>query len=184
MPFRALLFDLGIDNLPNLLVYTIHNNSNQRSFDLKERTKEPTGLIVHCSDSTYGDIELFRQWHLGNGWDDIGYNWVITNGVFKNRSRYNKERDGILQTGRDTKYIGAHAKGYNESHLGICLTGRWHFTWAQFAALFHHIRRIKEDYIPTLTADDIIGHYEVNQHGKTCPNIDMVSLRGYVSKII
>ena len=97
------------------------------------RKEEPTGLIIHCSDSNYGTTELFKQWHLDNGWDDIGYNWVITNGIFKNRSRYKNDRDGIIQPGRDTKYIAAHAKGYNESHLSICLVGRFHFTWKQFA---------------------------------------------------
>ena len=148
------------------------------------RENDPAGLILHCSDTTYGEVELFREWHLAHGWDDIGYNWVITNGVYKNRSRYKKDRDGILQVGRDTKYIGAHAKGYNESHLGICLTGRWHFTWAQFTTLFDKIKKIKEEYIPTLTADDILGHYEVDTKGKTCPNIDMDSLRGYISFFI
>jgi len=151
---------------------------------MQERRNAPTGVIIHCSDSSYGDVELFRQWHLDNGWDDIGYNWVITNGVFKNRSRYKKERDGLLQVGRDIRYLGAHAKGYNESHLGICLTGRWHFTWAQFATLFHQLRRIKEEYMPDLRVDDILGHYEVDTKGKTCPNIDMDSFRGYMKGIL
>lgn len=151
---------------------------------MQERKNNPTGLIIHCSDSIYGDIELFRKWHLDNGWDDIGYNWVITNGVIKQKSQYKKEKDGILQVGRDTKFIGAHAKGYNESHLSICLAGRWHFTWAQFAVLFEQIKQIKADYIPPLKVEDIIGHYEVDTQGKTCPNIDMGSLRGYLQKIL
>jgi len=150
---------------------------------MKLRQEAPVGVMVHCSDSNYGDVATFREWHLANGWDDIGYNWVITNGVFRPRSKYKKERDGVIQEGRDPKYAGAHAKGYNESHLSICLTGRWHFTWAQFEALFRQIARIRTEYIPDLTAEDVLGHYEVS-HEKTCPNIDMPSLREHLAKLL
>jgi N-acetylmuramoyl-L-alanine amidase len=149
---------------------------------MEKRKNNPIGVIIHCSDSLFGDVETFRKWHLDNGWDDVGYNWIITNGVLQHGSEYIKEHDGIIQPGRSFEYIGAHAKGYNESHLSICLTGRWHFTWRQFAAMFEQLKRIKQEHVPTLTIENIIGHYEVNQRGKTCPNIDMGSMREYLVK--
>lgn len=151
---------------------------------MEKRKQEPIGVIIHCSDSLYGDVETFRKWHLENGWNDVGYNWIITNGIFRQNSKYKKANDGFIQPGRSVEFIGAHAKGYNESHLSICLAGRWHFTWQQFASLFAQIKQIKEEYIPTLTVENILGHYEVDQHGKTCPNIDMDSMRGYLRGMI
>ena len=97
---------------------------------MNKRSKNPTGLIIHCSDSVQGDVDLINKWHKERGWDTIGYNWVLLNGQ-RLAYKYKPEDDGILEWGRDASYIGAHAEGYNESHLSICLIGKYHFTWKQ-----------------------------------------------------
>lgn len=131
-------------------------------------------LVVHCSDSEFGDAETIRQWHtdpkpLGRGWGDIGYHYVILNGRRKSRGRYRKEDDGRIEVGRPLSRPGAHCRGHNKSSVGVCLIGRHHFTAKQLLeALPGIIREIG------LTAHHIIvkGHYEYDS-GKTCPNIDM-----------
>jgi len=150
---------------------------------MKKRKKNPTGIMIHCSDSSHGDKDLIKKWHTsGNGWEDIGYNWIITNGC-RLAHKYKKENDGIIEKGRDVKYAGAHARGYNESHLGICLVGSHHFTPKQFESLFELLRKLQTSnlvdyFIPgcKIRNKNILGHYEVNKN-KTCPNIDMEWLR-------
>ncbi len=71
-------------------------------------------IIVHRSatprnkDFTAEDI---RDWHVkGNGWDDIGYHYVV-------------RLDGRIEYGRMVDKYGAHAKGHNYDSIGICYIG-------------------------------------------------------------
>lgn len=89
----------------------------------------PTEIVLHHSASNRESVDAaeIRQWHLERGFEDIGYHWVIT-------------RKGLIQTGRDRKYKGAHCKaaGKNTSAYGICLVGdstKKVFTDAQIQAL-------------------------------------------------
>lgn len=72
-----------------------------------------TELIVHCSatpegkDYTVADID---KWHRANGWNGIGYHYVIY-------------RDGAVAKGRDESVIGAHCTGHNSNSIGICYIG-------------------------------------------------------------
>lgn len=45
-----------------------------------------------------------------NGWDDIGYNFIIG-------------EDGNVYEGRGWKYLGTHAPAYNGQSIGICVIG-------------------------------------------------------------
>ena len=71
-------------------------------------------IIVHCSATKEGqefDVEDIRRWHVdGNGWKDVGYHYVI-------------KLDGQIQFGRPLERAGAHAKGHNETSIGICYIG-------------------------------------------------------------
>lgn len=150
---------------------------------MKERGKDLIGIVLHCSMSEFGDSELIKDWHLKRGFDDIGYNFVICNGFLNPRSKYNKDFDGLIQIGRDRNYIGAHCKGYNESHYGICLIGNKKFTFNQIMASFKLIKQLTTsneiDYFiegKILTDNQVAGHYEFNRK-KTCPNINMDDYR-------
>lgn len=123
-------------------------------------------LVIHCSDSPdsrdIGAAEI-REWHVNErGFYDIGYHRVI-------------RRNGVAEMGRADARIGAHCRGHNLYSIGICLVGRTAFTSEQMATLVTMCR----DYMATygLKPDQVFGHYELDQHGKTCPNFDVSVLR-------
>lgn len=77
-------------------------------------------IILHCSATRPGwmatagiDAQLaeIRLWHMrDNGWNSIGYHWLIG-------------RDGSIRPGRRETEIGAHVAGHNLGSIGICLIG-------------------------------------------------------------
>lgn len=73
-----------------------------------------TEIILHCSATPDGKdftVEQIRDWHVnGNGWQDIGYHFVIY-------------RDGSVHVGRPLALAGAHCKGHNAFSIGICYIG-------------------------------------------------------------
>ena len=87
-------------------------------------------VIIHCSDSRYGNAALITKWHLERGFNTIGYHYVILNGLLDS-DKFHRHFDGYIETGRplDDDHIidldekGAHVRGYNRS-VGICLIGR------------------------------------------------------------
>ena len=68
------------------------------------------GIVVHHSKS--GDISAttIGRWHTERGWSKIGYHFVI-------------RQSGLVEQGRNLNEQGAHTKGRNKTHIGICLTG-------------------------------------------------------------
>jgi len=149
--------------------------------------KKITNIIIHCSDSEFGSASEIRRWHLANKWDDIGYHFVICNGnilstVTWRKGLYLPMMDGALEIGRYLdgdnlvagNEVGAHALGYNESSVGICLIGKNKFSANQFATL----TILLDDLLPRfgLTIDNVKGHYEVSAN-RTCPNFDMAKFR-------
>lgn len=73
-----------------------------------------TKIILHCSATPEGKdytVAQIRDWHVrGNGWNDIGYHYVIY-------------RDGTIHKGRPVEQAGAHTKGHNANSIGICYIG-------------------------------------------------------------
>lgn len=73
-----------------------------------------TKIILHCSATPEGkdySVAQIRDWHVrGNGWNDIGYHYVIY-------------RDGTIHKGRPVEQAGAHTKGHNANSIGICYIG-------------------------------------------------------------
>lgn len=109
-------------------------------------------VVVHCSDTPNGrhhTAEEIHQWHLANGWDGIGYHYVI-------------QLDGTVEAGRPHYWKGSHCRGMNDN-IGICLIGRDKFTKQQEVALWTLLDKLEAE--PT-------GHY-IYDSGKTCPNFDV-----------
>ena len=132
-------------------------------------------LIVHCSDSRWGDAEVIDQWHKERGWTGCGYHVVINNGHRKNSTNYDANADGLLQMGRPLEKIGAHCRGHNKSSLGICLIGIDYFTPNQYYKL-RQLIDVWRDYYKV--SDGMIrGHrdFQATSGGKkkTCPNFDV-----------
>jgi N-acetylmuramoyl-L-alanine amidase len=124
------------------------------------------GVVVHCSDSSFGNAQIIEDWHKQRGWSDIGYHLVILNGQVENNT-YLDFMDGELEMGRDWDIAGAHAKGYN-NYLGICLIGVNSFTSLQFEMLAKVLKHLMKKF--DFSLEDILFHYEVSS--KTCPNFD------------
>ncbi|QZE15262.1 N-acetylmuramoyl-L-alanine amidase [Halosquirtibacter laminarini] len=117
-------------------------------------------IILHCSDSDlsqHDNVETIRSWHLARGWKDIGYHFVIT-------------KEGRIRWGRALGMYGAHCSGNNKDSIGICLTGRHHFSKAQFNSLRMLLIKLMRDY--QLPKTKIYGHNHFNKY-KSCPNFDV-----------
>ena len=70
-------------------------------------------LIVHHSGMDHGEdpVAEIRKLHVEtNGWDDIGYHFIIL-------------EDGTTVDGRPTDSVGAHCLGYNAVSFGVCIAG-------------------------------------------------------------
>lgn len=80
-----------------------------------------THLIIHHSAGTNfsndwaGVVAAYFDYHVNsNGWQDIGYNWLI-------------DPNGVLYEGRGggDNIQGAHMCGYNKNSMGICMLGNF-----------------------------------------------------------
>lgn len=133
-------------------------------------------IIIHCSDSPFGDALTIDQWHRKRGFDCIGYHFVILNGFPKNlQTSRIPFLDGSIESGRDINLPGAHVRGHNETSIGVCLIGQnGDFTSSQMAALKKILWCLKTNY--SIPVSRILGHYELDSN-KTCPDLDMNIIR-------
>ena len=134
------------------------------------------GIVVHCSGS---DLEedasvqaihflhtsppyrkiVWGQYHTcGKGYDDIAYQYVI-------------DTRGNIWEVRPLYKIGAHAVGYNSTHIGICVCGDQRFNPFQKEALNLLINNLKKQF--NISEEEVIPHSQVSNKGKTCPNFDL-----------
>ena len=140
-------------------------------------------LIIHCSDSDFGDAKLIKEWHTnlppkGNGWTDIGYHYIILNGHRK-RGIYIPEDDGKIEVGRPIEIPGAHCRGHNKVSVGVCIIGRRLFSAKQLYESLPEIIRM----IGTTVDIEVYGHYEFTDR-KSCPNINMEVLRNLMNRFM
>ena len=130
-------------------------------------------IVIHCSDSPNGrpvTVEDIDRWHGERGfqrqehWTDIqnptlehiGYHFVI--GV-----------NGALLTGRHLDEVGAHAQGYNQKSIGICVVGKDKFTQAQWDKLRENVSALLRKY----EGVKVCGHRDLPNVHKACPNFDV-----------
>jgi len=127
-------------------------------------------IVVHHSATDSGNAARFHRHHRrDNGWDGLGYHFVIGNG--------DGSRDGQVEVGyRWTRQLtGAHAGRppdgsnlMNETGIGICLVGNFEEsrpTAAQRAALHRLL-----DYLRGrcgIPADHVLAHRDIR--GTSCP---------------
>lgn len=131
-------------------------------------------IIIHCS-ATPSDMDIgadeIRKWHKDRGWRDIGYNYVI-------------RRDGTLELGRDLdgdgnvdEEVGAHARGFNSTSIGICLIGglsskgegEANFTYQQYKQLHELVFVLDIKY----NIEKVMGHRDLPGVSKECPCFDV-----------
>jgi len=115
--------------------------------DATPQFTDPTHIIVHHSagfnesNDFAGVVEYYWDLHVNtNGWDDIGYNWLI-------------DANGVIYQGRPDNFQGAHFSCINENTVGICVIGD--FTTVTPT----------EEAITALT--NLIG-FEASEHDNAC----------------
>ena len=126
-------------------------------------------LIIHCSATKptqeVGAKEI-SEWHRQRGFLAIGYHYVI-------------RRDGSLEFGRPPMTVGAHAKGYNDVSMGICLSGgvdsqgnhENNFSKSQFRTLETLVKTIPE--LLGVEGVQVVGHRDLPDVSKDCPCFDV-----------
>jgi len=128
------------------------------------RGRKINQIVVHCSytpPSMDIGVDTIIDWHVyENGWDDIGYHYVIT-------------RDGEIEEGRPLHIAGAHVRGHNDHTVGVCLVGGMaedeqtpesNFTHWQWDALDQIVDQL-EGLLGRL---DMVGHRDLDP-SKSCP---------------
>ncbi len=136
-------------------------------------------IIIHCSDSLWGDAKAIEAWHRDKGWSHIGYHYVIDSAypTYENLMLKKPDitRDGKLEIGIPLEVKGIHAHGYNATSIGICMIGREIFSARELLSLYKLVHDIEKQFGRL----KIYGHYELNPY-KTCPNIDADWLREFL----
>lgn len=134
--------------------------------------KKWKAIIVHHSATSAGSMASFDNYHrIDNGWEGVGYDFVIGNG--------NGSGNGQVQvTFRWTQQkTGAHCKTdftnwANRDAIGICLVGNFDKTvptYSQMSSLIKLIRFLRNRY--NIPKSRIYGHNTTPRHStKTdCP---------------
>ncbi|MCC7137450.1 MAG: N-acetylmuramoyl-L-alanine amidase [Planctomycetes bacterium] len=110
-------------------------------------------VVVHHSATARGSQAIFDRMHRERGWEGVGYDFVIGNGTdtgdgeIEVTFRWREQRDG------------AHAKGWNDVAIGICLVGNFETTDptpAQRSALVTLLRHLRRRF--GIPAERIVGH--------------------------
>lgn len=122
-------------------------------------------IIVHCSASPdYLDIgaKEIDKWHKDRGWSGIGYHYVV-------------RRNGEIERGRNVAMQGAHARGANQTSVGVCWVGTNQPSPEQYKSLIALINWLRGKF--SIKVDMVMGHREAVRTDKSCPNIDMNKVR-------
>jgi len=144
-------------------------------------------IILHCSDSEWGDAKVIDAWHKARGWKKIGYHYVVLNGYRTYHQYIHQKRAevGVVEKGRKDSEIGAHVKGMNKHSIGVCMIGIKYFPFMELHMTFKLLAHLLIEY--KLPINRLLGHYETptgKAQGKTCPNIDMKYVRMWVKGYI
>ena len=190
-PEQQDLNQLIIDEYDNGTLPTVSSdgnmptNSNFNSIKCKKMKPENVKyIVVHCSDSDFGDVDLINQWHQQRGWCKIGYHYVITNGCKTKKDYVNNGNQPLpnseIQKGRMDDEQGAHTQGYNHKSIGICLIGTNNFSMIQKTTAAGLIDTLRKKY--NIPKENILRHCDTPQaHGKTCPNMNDIQWKAFIA---
>ena len=116
-------------------------------------------IVVHHSATRSGNAAEFDRYHRSQGWDELGYHFVIGNGhgspdgKIEIGSRWHKQKHGA-----HCKTVGNY---YNEHGIGICLVGD--FTKSRPTA--HQLASLQR-LVRFLRGEADIALSEVTTHGR------------------
>ena len=121
-------------------------------------------IVIHCSATPATmdiGVDKIREWHVDdNGWDDVGYHYIIT-------------RNGTIEPARPEEMQGSHNPKTNYRSVAVCMiggsnsNGDWenNFVDPQWVTLKALLLNLIEKY----EIKKIIGHYQVDDR-KQCPS--------------
>ena len=140
-------------------------------------TRKWKGVILHCSQSNWGNRDVINDWHIKRGFDEIGYHFVITN-PYNDYEAWKDNKpdmrisgsDCSIEIGRSLNDSGAHAKGFNRDYIGICFIGDNFFTPTQLRAGIGLIEGLMTRF--KIKRENVLGHCDLPNTGKTCPNFN------------
>ena len=106
------------------------------------------GVVLHHSASRDVPANEIDRWHKERGWNGIGYHFVV-------------RQNGDIEPGRELDKQGAHDKGRNKTHIGVCLAGKINQrppTIEQLASLQKLLRGLMERF--DIEIESIDRHHE------------------------
>lgn len=122
-------------------------------------------IIIHCTATEGGTsvpIQKIESWHLAQGYDSIGYHYVI-------------QPNGTIQVGRRISKPGAHCKGHNAHSIGIAYVGGMNDGKPQDTRTIAQIESIQIliSLLLTMYPDikKITGHNEYSNKACPCFNV-------------
>jgi hypothetical protein len=138
-------------------------------------------IAIHHTDTSNADpnpaatVRAIYAFHVqGNGWNDIGYNFLIDQQGNVYEGRYARNYNGAAPTGEneDRKHvIGAHVTNNNTGSVGISLLGSFESvapSAAQQTALEKMIAWEGDRHdLDTTSANVVMGHRDLGQ--SACP---------------
>lgn len=137
----------------------------QNNMRIKKANRKIDKIILHSTATPEGmdvDAKRITTWHKHRGFATIGYHYVV-------------KLDGTIEEGRSIHDVGAHAKGYNRTSIGVVYAGgcdedmnpKDTRTEEQSMALVNLLSALMEMY-PNAT---LHGHNEFTQ--KACPSFNV-----------
>lgn len=116
-----------------------------------------TKIVIHCTATREGQAHSAKDidgWHRRQGWDGIGYHWVV-------------RIDGTTEKGRDEALPGSHVKGHNADSIGVVYVGGLAANGqtpkdTRTAAQKVSLKRVIEDLLKRWPAVKVLGHRDLS----------------------
>ena len=141
-------------------------------------------IVIHHSASLHGSTASFDRDHRKRGWDGIGYDFLIGNGIDMPEGqvdatfRWRQQREGA--------HAGSSplSQPYNDLGIGICLVGNFDVNppTAYQEQRLARLCAVLIRHVPGLSLARIIGHRDVPGKETKCPGqyLDIEHLRSVV----
>jgi len=123
------------------------NKINLTKIDVKfnnklTNRKDTIGIVLHHLDANNAGIKEVHQWHLKQGWEGIGYHFIV---------RFN----GVIEWSRGIDTFGIHTLNNNHNTIGIAFEGKYEELKSmpdeQFKSGVELIKYVKSHYHKNLT---------------------------------
>lgn len=125
---------------------------------------KPTSIVIHHTASKDGeglDRDEITKMHNARGFSEIGYHFLI--------DKIEGEYTAVV--GRPLDIMGAHAKGFNQSSVGVSFTGNFEVDKPDPMMIDAGLRLVLIPLCKMLgiPAGRVYGHFEVGTTPTVCP---------------